>query len=395
MDIVQHRITLPDREILLLACEHVRPESIEQIRLILNEECPEHVCVELDAQRLSWLEDRKAWEELDLVEVMRRKQMPLLSSHLALRIFQKRLARFTTLEPGAEMWTAVQVAREVGANVVLADRDMMITGVRAWRTTTLLNRPKLLLALTFGTMQRKRKDRKGHKRNEKVTERVIQRLARQLPAVKNVLVDERDFYMAHTIRNVCAKRIVAVVGPAHIQGIFEQLSMEFPADQAEAANDRMVDICFVPTKSKLASVMPWLLSVVLIGLFILGFSFGDRQKLLDAAQIWIICHSVIAGLFTVAAFGHFWTVLSVVVTSPFVSLNPLIGAGMVGAAVQIFTAPPNIREIETVGDDITHLSGWWKNRLARIVLILLLANIGSTIGTVLAVWLLSDKFVGP
>lgn len=394
MDIVQHRIVLPDREVLLLACEHVRPESVEQIRLVLNEERPDHVCVELDTQRLSWLEDRAAWEGLDLVEVMRRKQMPLLSSHLALRIFQKRLARFTTLEPGDEMWSAVEAARKINADVVLADRDMLITGVRAWRNTSLLNRPKLLLALTFGTMQRKRKDRQGHKRNEKVAERVIERLARQLPAVKNVLVDERDFYMAHMIRSTSAKRIVAVVGPAHIHGIFEQLRSELSSDQAKAANEHMSDICMIPTKSRLASVMPWLISAVLIGLFIAGFSLGDRKQLLDAAQIWIICHSVIAGLFTLAAFGHFWTVLSVAISSPIVSLNPLVGAGMVGAAVQIFTAPPSIREIETVGDDITHLSGWWKNRLARIVLILILANLGSTIGTVLAVWLLSKDFVG-
>ncbi len=394
MNIIQHRLILPDREVLVLACEHVCPESVAEIRQILSTEQPNEVCVELDTQRLNWLEDRAAWEKLDLIQVMRRKQLPLLSSHLALRIFHKRLARFTSLEPGDEMWVAVQAARELGANVVLADREILTTGVRAWRKTPFWSRPKLLLALTFGTLQRKRKDKHLHKRNENITERVVDRLERQLPAIKHVLVDERDYYIAHSIHTIAAssKRIVAIVGPANFEGVLACLQNDF-GGAAETIEARLAEVSYLPVRSRFANVLPWLVSLALIGLFVAGFMLGDPETMANTAQIWFACHFVLAGLFTIAAYGHFWTVLAVAVTSPFVSLNPLLGAGMVGAMVQVFKTPPSIREIETVGDDIRKLSGWWKNRLARVVLVLLLANIGSTLGTVLSMWLISKYYV--
>lgn len=385
MDIVQHRLVLPDREIVLLACEHVRPESVAQLCAILAEERPEAVCIELDAQRLSWLENRAEWEAIDLVEVMRRKQMPLLSSHLALRIFQKRLARFTDLDVGDEMWAAVQAAREVGAEVVLADREMLTTGVRAWRNTSSWSRPKIALALTFGTLQKTRKDKKGSRRNENVAERVIDRLNRQLPTVKKILVDERDFYMAQRIRQVAARRIVVVVGPAHVDGLLEQLQTTIDVEEVEK---KMLEVCYVPTQSRFARALPWLASVLVVVLFVAGFLFGDTQKILDAAVLWIVLHTVLAGVATVLAFGHFWTVLAVAVVAPFVSLNPFLAAGLVGAAVQLFAVPPSIREIERVGDDITRWSGWWHNRLARTVLVLVFANIGNSIATLISAWMI-------
>ncbi len=386
MDIIQHRINLPDREIVLLACEHVRPESVEFLRAFLAQEQPDAVCVELDAQRLTWLENRAEWEKINLVEVMRRKQMSLLSSHLALRIFQKRLARFTGLEPGDEMWAAVQTAREQGAQVVLADREMLITGVRAWRNTSSWSRPKIALALTFGTLQKTRKDKQGNPRNENITERVVNRLNRQLPTVKKILVDERDFFMAHTIRNLDASRIVMVVGPAHVEGLLHELQSSISEEEAA---QHIQKICYVPIKSPLARAMPWLVSVLIVVLFVAGFMFGDTQKILDAAMFWMVSHVVLASIATILAFGHFWTVLSVALVAPFVSLNPFLAAGLVGAAVQLFVVPPSIREIERVGDDITHWSGWWKNRLARTVLILVFANIGNSIATFISVWMLA------
>ncbi|MBA2662295.1 MAG: TraB family protein [Bradymonadaceae bacterium] len=386
MSIFQTRIVVEDREILLLECRHVCDESVAEIRAIIAEEQPEAVCVELDAQRLDWLENREAWESIDLVEVMRNKQMPLLSAHLALRIFQKRLGRFSGHEPGDEMWAAVQAARAIGAQVVLADREMLTTALRAWRKTPFWSRTKLALTLTLGTLQKTRPGTGSDEDDDgQLARDAVATLERRLPQAKRVAVDERDTFMAHTIASVGAKRIVALVGPAHRDGVSQRL--QAPLDRQE-----LVKISQVPAKHLVSRVLPWAISMAIVTLFVVGFALGDREKIQDAMLVWGVVNAICAGALTIAAFGHFWTVIAVAIAAPIVSLNPIVGAGMVGAAVQIFVAPPNIREIEKVGDDITRLSGWWKNRLARVVLILVFANVGSTIGTFVALALFPDLF---
>jgi pheromone shutdown protein TraB len=47
-------------------------------------------------------------------------------------------------------------------------------------------------------------------------------------------------------------------------------------------------------------------------------------------------------------------------------------------------ASPTVAEMERVGDDITHWTGWWRNRLSRILVIFVLTNLGSSVGTILA-----------
>jgi pheromone shutdown protein TraB len=46
--------------------------------------------------------------------------------------------------------------------------------------------------------------------------------------------------------------------------------------------------------------------------------------------------------------------------------------------------------MEQVSDDIAHLSGWWRNRVTRVLLVFFLSSLGSTIGTFVAFGWLKD-----
>jgi pheromone shutdown protein TraB len=46
--------------------------------------------------------------------------------------------------------------------------------------------------------------------------------------------------------------------------------------------------------------------------------------------------------------------------------------------------------MENMGEDMTRVGGWWKNRMARVLLVFLFSSIGSSIGTIVAFGWLKD-----
>ncbi len=47
----------------------------------------------------------------------------------------------------------------------------------------------------------------------------MKELGKQMPSMKQVLVDERDEYIAEMIKRSPGKKIVAIVGAGHLTGI--------------------------------------------------------------------------------------------------------------------------------------------------------------------------------
>ena len=65
----------------------------------------------------------------------------------------------------------------------------------------------------------------------------------------------------------------------------------------------------------------------------------------------------------------------------FTSLNPAIAAGWVAGLVEAYLRKPQVRDFENLGDDISHLKGFWRNNITRVLLVVIFANLGSAIGT--------------
>jgi len=84
------------------------------------------------------------------------------------------------------------------------------------------------------------------------------------------------------------------------------------------------------------------------------------------------------------AFAHPLTVLTAFVLTPFTSLIPFIATGWIAGFVQALIKKPTAEDIENVPADTETIKGFWKNSLTRILLVIILTNIGSSIGTFVA-----------
>ncbi|MFA6844451.1 MAG: TraB family protein, partial [Sphaerochaetaceae bacterium] len=74
-------------------------------------------------------------------------------------------------------------------------------------------------------------------------------------------------------------------------------------------------------------------------------------------------------------------ILVSMVASPFTSLNPTIGVGIISGILEAEFHKPKVKDFENLNEDATHLRKWYKNRILHALWVFLLCSIGSTIGT--------------
>lgn len=380
------RVDLDGKELVLIGTAHISQRSVEIVQATIEAEAPDTVAVELDQGRYDALTDKANWESLDLLEVIKERQTTFLVARLALMAFQKRMSSYTGVKPGAEMLAAIHSARSIHAKVVLADRDIRTTLLRAWRTTPFHKRFGVAGLMFFGLFEKTEvsEDSLEDLRESHNISEILDELGEVLPEVKSVLVDERDLFMAYELLNAPGDKVVAVVGAAHKAGILRALA-------ARKVNEEDIErITHVPKKSAVSKVIPWIIPLIVISLFVAGFIYGDREAVTNAATAWFIVNAVGAAIGTTIALANPLTIIATALAAPFTSLNPTVGAGMVAALVQTLTTAPKVRDFEALGDDMAEWRGWWKNRLARVLLCFILGNLGSMVGTFAAFPWLKD-----
>ncbi len=341
---------------------------------------------ELDEQRYQSLFNAKGWDSLNLKDVIKKRQIPFLLTNLALSSYQKRMGLQTGVKPGAELAAAAKTAEERGMVVELIDRNIRTTLLRVWRKTGLWNKTKVMASL-FGSIFEKQELNEAElaklQENDTLSS-MLDEMGKLLPSVKQILVDERDTYMAYHIRNAPGEKILAVVGAAHLPGIIRLLQRD------NISSDTISEISIIPPKTTFSKAIPWIIPAIVVALFIGGFFFGNRDQLANAAAAWVLANGLFSALGTLLALGHPLTVISAFIAAPITSLNPTIGAGFVTGMVQSFVVAPTVRDMEHVSEDLATIKGWWQNRLARVLLVFLFSSIGSSIGTFVALGWLKD-----
>ncbi len=382
-----HRVTIDGREFVLVGTAHISQESVETVKAVIREENPDTVCIELDEQRHRALLNPRHWESLNLIQVLKQGQAPFLLANLALSSFQKRMGLQTGVKPGSELAAAAETAVELGIKVELVDREIRTTLLRAWRKAGFWKKMMLFSTLLASMFEKQELDEEelAKLRQTDTLSAMLDEMSQVLPTVKTTLVDERDTYMAHHIRQSSGEKVVAIVGAAHMPGILKKLSNTFSSAEIDA-------LSVIPEKTSLSKILPWLIPAVVVGLFIVGFMTGNTQQLADAAVAWVLANGVLSALGTLIALGHPLTILAAFIAAPITSLNPTIGAGFVTGLVQAFVAPPHVKDMESVAEDIAKLSGWWRNRLTRVLLVFFFSSLGSAIGTLVAFGWLKDLF---
>lgn len=379
--------TADDREIILIGTAHISQASKELVRETIENEHPDTVCIELDEGRLQSIRDPERWKKTDLKEVIKKKQLATLIANLVLGSYQKRMGDQTGVKPGSELKEAADIATEKDIPIVLADRDIKITLKRTWACTPWYRKLSLLGGL-FGSIFDKTEiseEDLAKIKEQDALNSMMQEFGKTYPEVKQVLIDERDQFLAGRIKNAEGKKIVAVVGAGHVKGIASIISenKELPSEES---------ITKIPKGSCIWKIIGWAIPAAIIASIIfVGYEAGV-EKAGQLSLQWAMLTGGGAMLGAIIAGGHPLTVLVALVAAPFTGLTPLIGVGFFTALTQVYMRPPRVSEMETLADDIWQVRHWWKNRVTRVMLCFLCPGIPAIIGKILAIFQIYQAF---
>ncbi len=370
------------RKFYLVGTAHVSDKSADLVERVIRERQPDTVCLELCEARHDALSSPDRWRETDIYSVIRSGRAYVLMAQFALAAFQKKLADELRIRPGEEMLRAMAVAKELGLKISLVDREVRTTLKRAWAKAGFWSLLKIAGSLFTSLFS-----------DEKITEENIEDLKKTdelammmdefsgfLPGVKEALIDERDQYLAARILASPGDTVVAVVGAGHVPGIRQV----FGTDIDVAALEEL------PPPKKSLKVIAWGVPALVFGLVVAGFVVSGRETSEQMVIAWVLANGIAASIGTIIAFAHPLTVVTAFLAAPLTSLNPTIAAGWVCGLTEAWVRKPRVRDLQNIATDITSVRGLWGNRVSRVLLVVILANLGSSIGTFVGVgWAVS------
>jgi len=414
LEYAEHKLTV-------LGTAHVSKASADKVKELLSTGEYNAVAIELCPNRYSSLVNPDALANMDLFKVIKEGKTSMVMASLALGSYQQRLAEDFGIEPGAEMRMAIEQAKALNTEVLLIDRDIGTTLRRVYAGVPWWKKMIIASGLLSSVLSKEQvsKEEIEHLKDGDILETTFSQFAESEKDLFLPLIDERDQYMSLQLQKLLVQtsddegdtnqkglNILAVVGAGHLAGIKNYLQQDLGLKPdlgfndklkkevltEEKLNEKIVALEQSPSKKSIFRYLPWLIVALIFVGFILGFQKSPdlgKQMIFE----WVIINGGLSALGALIALAHPLTILTAFMAAPLTSLNPMIGAGMVTAAVEIWLRKPSVGDFSALKKDTTSIKGWWKNKVARILLIFFFSSLGSAIGTYVAGFRIFDSLI--
>jgi pheromone shutdown-related protein TraB len=376
----------------ILGTAHVSKSSAEAVKHLISSGSFDTVAIELDPARHAALTDPDRWAKMDLFKVLREGKAAMMAANLALGAFQQRIADQFGIEPGQEMREAIKSAKDANLPLLLIDRDISTTLRRVYRNVGFWQRMSLLsglLASVFSREQIKEEDIEKLKQGD-MLEATFSEFAQSSSRLYEPLIAERDQYMAAKLREDTQgnteptyKNILVVIGAGHLKGLVGHLkeTTEDPSSIRSRLN-------VIPPPASWTKLIPWLLLAFVLGGFVIGFVRNPDFGLKLLSQ-WALITGVAGAAGSLIALAHPLTILATGLAAPITTLHPLLGVGIIAAGVELWLRKPTVEDFNHLRKDIATMSGWWRNRAARVLLVFILSSLGASLGF----WIASGRLI--
>jgi pheromone shutdown-related protein TraB len=391
-------ILLGETRITLLGTAHVSRQSADKVRELLSSGNYDAVAIELCNSRYQAMSDPDKLAKMDLFQVLREGKTSMVMANLALSAYQQKMANELGIEPGAEMKVAIEVADFQSIPISLIDREIGITLKRIyrnipwWRRLTLVS---ALLATSLSNQKVSEEDIEQLKQDD-ILESALSGLKENDRSLFEPLIGERDQYMVSRLRSELAnstiENMLVVIGAGHLKGMLALLE-KTPAPSEHDNQQTLNALNTIPSASRWPKLIPWLIVCAIIAGFAIGFQKSPQMGI-DMVVDWVLINGGLSALGAALAWAHPITIITAFLAAPLTSLNPMIGAGMVTAAMEVFLRKPKVGDFAQLKTDVTQWRGWWKNRVARILLVFFLSSLGSAIGTYVAGFSIFHRLAG-
>ena len=371
--------------IILIGTAHISKDSVEEVKKAIEKYKPDIVAIELCQRRYDSITKKDNWENTPVTHLLKSNNAYFMLAQTFLGSIQRKLGKEYGVEPGSEMIAAMQEAEKHKLKVALVDRDISVTLKRAWKKMGFREKFRLtweFLKAMIGYDEEELKELDLKKlMDQDVISSLMEEFGEIAPSVSDVLIHERDEYIAKKILDESKKgKVVAVVGAGHLKGIQKQLEKKDLKTDLKKLEE-------VPTKKiKISKIVAYLIPVIFIAMILwLIFTKGETawDQIKSVLFWWIIINGSLSAIGAAIARAHPLSIITAFFAAPLTSLNPAVAAGWVAGYVEAKLRTPVMKDFQELSK-IESFKDFWNNRVIRLLMVVALANLGSMIGTIIA-----------
>ena len=374
-------------DILLVGTAHVSKDSVEEVKSAIKEFKPDVVAVELCQKRYQTLTEKEKWEDTPITSFLQTDKAFLILAQTFLASVQRKLGEEFGSEPGAEMLAAIEEAKKQGLRIELVDRDISVTLKRAWKKMGVREKFRLVWEFIKAMVGYDEEELEEIDLKELMKEDVMSAMMKEFsefaPSVSHVLIDERNKYIAKKILDAREKhgKVLAVVGAGHVKGIKEYLEGNKPL------HVDIEELEQVPRKRiSIAKLFAYSIPVLFFSLIIYLIITKGSSAMAEIGNIflwWFLINGSLSALGALLARAHPLSIVTAFLAAPLTSLNPAVAAGWFAGLVELKFRTPRIKDFQKLRE-IESLKDFFNNSFTRLLMVVAFANIGSTIGTFIA-----------
>lgn len=364
----------------IIGTAHVSEKSVEEVKNTIIESEPDIVAVELDVARYQNLLNEKNGvqedKEIKIREILKNNNFTMFLVSGFLSYFQKKIGEEVGVKPGSEMMAAAEAATEAGAQVALIDRDIQITLKRALNRMSFWEKAKFVYSIiaSFFSKDEAIEDIEDIKQGDALEE-VMGYFQEMSPRAYEVLVAERDAYMAQRLLEL-EGNVVAVVGAGHKKGI--QKNMENPQDIPPLY--QLLEL----KEPRISASKIILFAIPVIFILIFVFAFLKGINIQSGILEFVLLTGGLACAGSLLAGSKIPSAITAFVVAPFTAIHPLLAAGWFAGIVEAKLRGVSMEDLADLPKSES-LRDMWNNRLFRILLVVVGANIGTMIGVFLSI----------
>jgi pheromone shutdown-related protein TraB len=378
--------------IILVGTAHISKESVEEVKSVIEQEKPDIVAVELDERRYKSITEKETWENTPVTSLLKSGNAYFLLAQTFLSSIQRRLGKDYGVEPGSEMIEAISQAKAHDIPIELVDRDISVTLKRAWKRMGIREKFRLFWEFLKAIVGFDEEELEELDLEELMDQDMISTLMEEFgklaPTVRDVLITERDTYIAQKILDASQgnKTVVAVVGAGHLQGIKSHLtSPGFHTDLTELEH--------LPKKRfSLIKTIGYAIPIIFVVVIIYAYYVDGIGKSIEIILYWFLINGICSAIGTLLARGHILSIITAFIAAPITSLNPAVAAGWVAGYVEAKLRTPVVRDFKQLRN-IETFKEFWNNRVVRLLMVVAFANLGSMVGTWLATFYIASGFI--
>ena len=366
----------------IIGTAHVSEESVKQVNDAIYEQQPDIVAIELDRGRYNRIRNEMAGIEEDshipVTQIIKENKIGVFLASTLLGYFQSKIGEDVDVKPGSEMIGAIEAAEDLKIPIALIDRDINVTLQRALNKMTFKEKASFLWSTISGLFKKDELEEEldiEELKNPENLDEIMDMFEEISPGAYEVLVKERDAYLAGNIMNLPQENVVAVVGAGHKPGINRYL--DNPETLPPLADLRVTkEKKGIPWVKIILALIPILFVVIFFLAFFNGISITDNLiEFVGISMLMGFLGSILSGS----------KVLSAIVgglVAPLTIIHPLLAAGWFSGLTEAKLRKVRKSDISNLSK-IKHLKDIWHNNICRILIVVVGTNIGVSIATLI------------